>query len=140
MTHSLDSIMLYIHPPLAVIGYVFIIFALIFIITLFIKKSKPHWAKATRVSLILAWLFSLLGLVTGMLWAQSAWGAYWSWDPKENITLAIFILVCFAGIFYETKCKKCTLIMLIFSVVTVLVSIFITLGNYGVHSYGALIF
>ena len=41
----------------------------------------------------------LLGLVTGMIWAQFTWGSYWSSDPKQNasaigmlIYLAYFVL------------------------------------------------
>jgi ABC-type transport system involved in cytochrome c biogenesis permease subunit len=26
-----------------------------------------------------------------MLWAQSAWGSYWSWDPKETMPLLLFL-------------------------------------------------
>lgn len=40
----------------------------------------------------------MLALVTGMIWAQSAWGSYWSWEPKENTSLALFILVSAAVI------------------------------------------
>jgi cytochrome c-type biogenesis protein CcsB len=32
-------------------------------------------------------LFTLGGLVFAMIWAQKAWGAYWSWDPKETWAL-----------------------------------------------------
>ncbi len=35
----------------------------------------------------LAWtgiLFGILGLLTGMVWAQFTWGAWWSGDPKQN--------------------------------------------------------
>jgi len=28
-----------------------------------------------------------LGIITGSVWAQSAWGSYWSWDPKETWSL-----------------------------------------------------
>ena len=33
--------------------------------------------------------FSLLtvGILSGALWADSAWGQYWSWDPKETWSL-----------------------------------------------------
>ncbi|MBR5136353.1 MAG: cytochrome c biogenesis protein CcsA, partial [Rikenellaceae bacterium] len=27
--------------------------------------------------------FFTIGMLTGALWAKQAWGAYWSWDPKE---------------------------------------------------------
>lgn len=32
-------------------------------------------------------LFTLGGLVFAMIWAQKAWGSYWSWDPKETWAL-----------------------------------------------------
>jgi heme exporter protein C len=38
--------------------------------------------------------FGLLGLTTGMIWAQFTWGAWWSFDPKQNgaaITLLIYL-------------------------------------------------
>lgn len=28
-----------------------------------------------------------LGIITGSVWAESAWGSYWSWDPKETWSL-----------------------------------------------------
>ncbi|MEN0049625.1 MAG: cytochrome c biogenesis protein CcsA [Bacteroidota bacterium] len=37
-------------------------------------------------------LFGLLGLVTGMVWAQYTWGSFWSWDIKQNTT-AIALLI-----------------------------------------------
>ena len=40
-------------------------------------------------------LFSVLGMLTGMLWAEYAWGRWWSGDPKQNMT-AICMLIYFA--------------------------------------------
>lgn len=37
-------------------------------------------------------VFGLLGLVTGMLWAKNTWNAYWSWDVKQNMS-AIALLI-----------------------------------------------
>jgi len=33
-----------------------------------------------------------LGIVTGALWAQSAWNSYWSWDPKETWALITWLV------------------------------------------------
>jgi cytochrome c-type biogenesis protein CcsB len=33
-----------------------------------------------------------LGIVTGALWAQSAWGSYWRWDPKETWSLITWLI------------------------------------------------
>ena len=40
-------------------------------------------------------VFGLLGLVTGMIWAQFAWGEWWSGDPKQNAS-AICLLIYLA--------------------------------------------
>jgi cytochrome c-type biogenesis protein CcsB len=32
-------------------------------------------------------LFTLGAIVFAMIWAQKAWGSYWSWDPKETWSL-----------------------------------------------------
>jgi cytochrome c-type biogenesis protein CcsB len=33
-----------------------------------------------------------LGIVTGALWAQSAWNSFWSWDPKETWSLITWLV------------------------------------------------
>lgn len=38
-----------------------------------------------------ATLFSLVGTVTGGIWADQAWGRFWGWDPKENGALVIVL-------------------------------------------------
>jgi cytochrome c-type biogenesis protein CcsB len=44
-----------------------------------------------------AFAFPLLtiGIITGAIWANLAWGSYWSWDPKETwslITWLVFLI------------------------------------------------
>lgn len=40
-------------------------------------------------------LFGVLGLITGAIWAKFTWGAFWSWDVKQNMT-AVALLIYFA--------------------------------------------
>lgn len=40
-------------------------------------------------------IFGMLGLFTGAIWAKNTWGAYWSWDIKQNMT-AVAMLIYFA--------------------------------------------
>ena len=62
---------------------------------LFLKNGKvAHDLKSealTRAGL----LFGLLGLATGMIWANYTWGAPWSGDVKQNMT-AIALLIYLA--------------------------------------------
>jgi cytochrome c-type biogenesis protein CcsB len=43
-------------------------------------------------SVILGFVFLSLGIMTGSIWAHYAWGAYWSWDPKETWSLITWIV------------------------------------------------
>lgn len=33
-----------------------------------------------------------LAIITGVLWAESAWGSYWRWDPKEVWSLITWLI------------------------------------------------
>jgi cytochrome c-type biogenesis protein CcsB len=37
-------------------------------------------------------LFLSIGIITGAVWANSAWGSYWSWDPKETWSLITWFI------------------------------------------------
>jgi cytochrome c-type biogenesis protein CcsB len=39
-----------------------------------------------------------VGIITGAMWANEAWGAYWSWDPKETAALLSWII--YAGLMH----------------------------------------
>jgi cytochrome c-type biogenesis protein CcsB len=43
-------------------------------------------------ALTLGWPLYTLGMITGSIWANSAWGAYWSWDPKETWSLITWVV------------------------------------------------
>ena len=50
--------------------------------------------KDDHVYLLVAGGFALLSLsiVLGAIWAEQAWGRYWSWDPKETWALVTWII------------------------------------------------
>jgi cytochrome c-type biogenesis protein CcsB len=33
-----------------------------------------------------------MGIITGAVWANSAWGGYWRWDPKETWSLIVWFI------------------------------------------------
>ncbi|MFZ5450067.1 MAG: c-type cytochrome biogenesis protein CcsB [Thermodesulfobacteriota bacterium] len=41
---------------------------------------------------VLGFLMLTLGIFTGAVWAESAWGRYWSWDPKETWSLITWLI------------------------------------------------
>jgi len=40
----------------------------------------------------IGFLMLTLGIITGSVWAHSAWGSYWSWDPKETWSLITWLV------------------------------------------------
>jgi cytochrome c-type biogenesis protein CcsB len=41
----------------------------------------------THKTMIFGFIWLTAGIITGAVWANSAWGTYWSWDPKETWSL-----------------------------------------------------
>lgn len=76
-----------------------------------------------------------VGIVIGSIWAKSAWGAYWTWDPKETWAL-ITLIVYGLGLTLLFKSAK---VKHIFAVVGFLFVLFTYFGvNYllgGMHAY-----
>lgn len=46
----------------------------------------------THQMIMFGFLFLTLGIITGAVWANSAWGTYWSWDPKETWSLITWFI------------------------------------------------
>ncbi|MCF8081543.1 MAG: c-type cytochrome biogenesis protein CcsB [Deltaproteobacteria bacterium] len=42
--------------------------------------------------IVIGFLMLTLGIITGSVWAHSAWGSYWSWDPKETWSLITWLI------------------------------------------------
>ena len=54
-----------------------------------------------------------LAIITGALWAESAWGSYWRWDPKEVwslITWFIYALVLHARLTAGWRGRKAAIL------------------------------
>lgn len=92
----LNSFWLWIHVPAAMLGYS--AFALSFAASIYYLVAEGmKWPREQIVkfnSFLTMAGFRLLGacIVTGAIWAQSAWGRFWSWDPKETWALVTFLI------------------------------------------------
>ena len=56
------------------------------------RRHAREYAEASYKTIRLAFPFMTFGLLSGALWAEEAWGAYWSWDPKETWSLITWTL------------------------------------------------
>lgn len=82
-----------------------------------------------------------IATVLGSLWAYEAWGAYWSWDPKETWALIVWLVY---GIYLHlrvtNRVSKNTLCIISFIALFVTAFCFLGVNIYlsGLHSYGQL--
>jgi len=101
---------------------------------------KPHVLdEMTHQMVMFGFLFLSIGIITGAVWANSAWGSYWTWDPKETwslITWFIYATLLHARMMRGWYGKRIAYL----SIVGFMAVIFTYFGvNYlpGLHSYGA---
>ncbi|MGA7279322.1 MAG: c-type cytochrome biogenesis protein CcsB, partial [Desulfocapsaceae bacterium] len=94
----------------------------------------------THKMVMLGFLFLTLGIITGAVWANSAWGRYWGWDPKETwslITWFIYATFLHARLMRGWQGKKTAVL----SIVGFGAVLFTYLGVNllpGLHSYGSM--
>jgi ABC-type transport system involved in cytochrome c biogenesis permease subunit len=53
----------------------------------FLVTGKEAFDAAAAKTISFGFLFLTVGIIAGAVWANSAWGTYWSWDPKETWSL-----------------------------------------------------
>ncbi|MFC1822037.1 c-type cytochrome biogenesis protein CcsB [Thermodesulfobacteriota bacterium] len=84
-------------------------------------------------------LFLSVGIITGSVWANSAWGRYWGWDPKETwslITWFVYATLLHARMMRGWSGKRIAYL----AIIGFFVVLFTYFGvNYlpGLHSYGS---
>jgi len=63
----------------------------------------------THQMVMFGFLFLSIGIITGAVWANQAWGRYWGWDPKETwslITWLVYATLLHARLMRGWKGKK----------------------------------
>jgi cytochrome c-type biogenesis protein CcsB len=84
-------------------------------------------------------LFLSAGIITGAVWANSAWGRYWGWDPKETwslITWFVYATLLHARMMRGWRGKR-TAILSIGGFAAVMFTYFGVNLLPGLHSYGS---
>lgn len=80
-----------------------------------------------------------IGIIAGGVWANEAWGSYWSWDPKETwafITWLVFAAYLHARITRGWQGRKPAILAAIGFVVVWVCYLGVNLLGKGLHSYG----
>nr|YP_010619045.1 cytochrome c biogenesis protein ccs1 [Pterosiphonia complanata]WAX03058.1 cytochrome c biogenesis protein ccs1 [Pterosiphonia complanata] len=83
-----------------------------------------------------------IGIISGAVWANDAWGTYWSWDPKETwalITWIIFAIYLHSRLNKQTNGKKPAIIASLGFVILWICYLGVNFLGKGLHSYGWLL-
>ena len=83
--------------------------------------------------------FLTIGIISGGVWANEAWGSYWSWDPKETwalITWIIFATYLHARITKGWEGKKTAILGGLGFFVIWICYLGVNFLGKGLHSYG----
>jgi cytochrome c-type biogenesis protein CcsB len=151
---ALKSKWLFLHTTMAFFGYA--IFAVAFGAAI-MYLIQEHFVKKRRLGAMFQKLPSLetlddinyrcltfgfplltFAIITGAIWAETAWGTYWSWDPKETwslITWFVYAALLHGRLTTGWRGKKAA----IFAIIGFFVLLFTFLGVNlllpGLHSY-----
>jgi cytochrome c-type biogenesis protein CcsB len=80
-----------------------------------------------------------IGIIAGGVWANEAWGTYWSWDPKETwalITWLVFAAYLHSRITRGWQGRRPAILAAIGFVIVWICYLGVNLLGKGLHSYG----
>jgi heme exporter protein C len=82
---------LYLHLPVAL--NTFVAAGVVFIASIgYVWSRERIWDDLAQAAARVAVLYSLVVLITGMIWARSAWGHWWTWSPRLTFSLVLWLL------------------------------------------------
>ncbi|MBA4366222.1 MAG: c-type cytochrome biogenesis protein CcsB [Desulfobacterium sp.] len=104
------------------------------------RLPAPAMLNELNYQLIMfGFLFLTVGIITGAVWANSAWGRYWGWDPKETwslITWVMYAVLLHAKMMKGWDGKRIAYLSML-GFIAVLITYFGVNYLPGLHSYGS---
>nr|YP_009635310.1 cytochrome c biogenesis protein [Chionanthus implicatus]QBS50464.1 cytochrome c biogenesis protein [Chionanthus implicatus] len=88
----------------------------------------------------LGFIFLTIGILSGAVWANEAWGSYWSWDPKETwafITWIVFAIYLHIRTNRKWKGINSAIVASIGFLIIWICYFGVNLLGIGLHSYGS---
>nr|YP_010601135.1 cytochrome c heme attachment protein [Clematis otophora]WAL35152.1 cytochrome c heme attachment protein [Clematis otophora] len=88
----------------------------------------------------LGFLFLTIGILSGAVWANEAWGSYWNWDPKETwafITWTIFAIYLHTRTNENLQGSNSAIVASIGFFIIWICYFGVNLLGIGLHSYGS---
>nr|YP_009697821.1 CcsA [Cornus canadensis]YP_009697989.1 CcsA [Cornus unalaschkensis]QEJ84869.1 CcsA [Cornus canadensis]QEJ85037.1 CcsA [Cornus unalaschkensis] len=100
-------------------------------------QQLDHWSY--RV-ISLGFIFLTIGILSGAVWANEAWGSYWNWDPKETwafITWTIFAIYLHTRTNKNFQGENSAIVAFIGFLIIWICYFGVNLLGIGLHSYGS---
>ncbi len=91
-------------------------------------------------TIVFGFLWLSVGIITGAVWANQAWGTYWSWDPKETwslITWFVYATALHARFVRGWQGKRIALLSIIGFISVIFTYFGVNFLLSGLHSYGS---
>ncbi|MGC9016753.1 MAG: c-type cytochrome biogenesis protein CcsB [Caldimicrobium sp.] len=91
-------------------------------------------------TILFGFFWLTIGIITGAIWADQAWGNYWSWDPKETwslITWFIYAGAIHARIIRGWQGKKIAWLSILGFAAVMFTYFGVNFLLSGLHSYGS---
>nr|AWI71806.1 cytochrome c biogenesis protein [Diplorhynchus condylocarpon] len=88
----------------------------------------------------LGFLFLTIGILSGAVWANEAWGSYWNWDPKETwafITWIVFAIYLHTRTNINLQGANSAIVASIGFLIIWICYFGVNLLGLGLHSYGS---
>ncbi len=89
--------------------------------------------------MVFGFIWLTAGIITGAIWANSAWGTYWSWDPKETwslITWFVYALALHARYTRGWNGTRMSIVALVGFISVIFTYYGVNFLLSGLHSYG----
>ena len=140
-----NDLLLTVHVLVAVIAYgAFTVAFAAGVLYLIQRNNTVRWLPVNSVldeigyrAVVVGFPMLALVLILGAIWAEIAWGSYWSWDPKE--TAALFTWLIYGGYLHARVMRGWrgdrSAIFLIVGFAATLFTYFGNLFFGGLHSY-----
>lgn len=141
---ALRSNWLILHVSSYMLGYgaisVSFISSFLYLILSFSKKTAllKNLEQLNYKFILLGFPFLTLGLTAGAVWANIAWGSFWSWDPKETWALINWLLYLLFLHLYRLKGlrgRAAAVVSLIAYTTVIFTFLGVSLFFKGLHSY-----
>ncbi len=82
----------YFHVPSAAVTFASVL-VLALAAVAYLRTRRGFWDDVAVAATELGLVFCTIVLVTGPIWAKSAWGAWWTWEARLTTTLVLWLLL-----------------------------------------------